>query len=175
MKVQELLINIRNKEFKMERELQVKKYLPIEVKKAIANAIISECIHEENGVLVVDSVQQYLSYVKYMIKHHTNLVYGEADYDVLCSTDCGDKTLLNTVLGLFEPDAKECLRIMNLMISDYMQQNSIEFAIGRFLNSLSEQANALGGELKGLVDNLGLNLENVDKDSFNKFLTTYMK
>ena len=67
MKVKELLMNIRNKDFNLERALQVKKYIPFEEKKIIAQAIIDDSIHEENGVMVVDSVQQYLSYVKYMI------------------------------------------------------------------------------------------------------------
>ena len=36
MKVNELLMNIKNKDFKLERGLQIKTYLPMEAKKAIA-------------------------------------------------------------------------------------------------------------------------------------------
>ena len=43
MKVQELLANIKNKDFNLERGLQVKKYLPIELKKTIAQSIIYDC------------------------------------------------------------------------------------------------------------------------------------
>ena len=73
MKVQELLMNIHNKEFNLERGLQVKKYLPMEAKKTIAQGIIYECTREENGIIFVDSVQRYMSYVKYMLNMHTNL------------------------------------------------------------------------------------------------------
>ena len=75
MTVNELLMNIKNKEFSLERGLQVKKYLPMEVKKTIAQGIIYDCTNEADGVIKVDSVQRYLSYVKYMITMHTNLEY----------------------------------------------------------------------------------------------------
>ena len=159
----------------MEKALKIKRYIPIEEKKAIANAIIAECIHEENGVMVVDSVQQYLSYVKYMIKFHTNLEYGEVDYDLLCCNEYEGKTVLNAIMAYFELDAKECLRIMDLMIGDYMQQNSMAFMVGKFLNNLNEQVSNLSGAFTGAVNNIGLNLDGIDKSAFNKFLETYMK
>lgn len=77
MTVKELLMNIHNKDFNLERGLQVKKYLPIEAKKTIAQGIIYDCTNEEDGVIKVDSVQKYLSYVKYMITMHTNFAYTD--------------------------------------------------------------------------------------------------
>lgn len=175
MKVKELLMNIRNKDFNLERALQVKKYIPFEEKKIIAQAIIDDSIHEENGVMVVDSVQQYLSYVKYMIVRHTNLDYGEQDYDMLCSNEFEGQTLLNAIMSYFEADAKECLRIMNLMTSDYMQQNSMEFIVGKFLNNLNNQVTELSKVLVKKTEDIGLDLDGIDKNAFNSFLNNYMK
>lgn len=175
MKVKELVINIKNKDFKLERGLQVKKYLPMEMKKAIASAIIEDSIHEENGVMIVDSVQQYMSYVKYMIRQHTNLEYGDEDYDMLCSTEYEGDTLLNMILSCFEADAKECLRIMNLMTSDYMQQNSMEFIIGKFLNNLNEQVSVLSSTLIKKTEDIGFELDGLDKNALNDFLNNYIK
>ena len=101
MKVQELVMNIKNKEFKLEKALEVKKYLPIEVKKTIAQSIIYDCTNDELGVIKVDSVQRYMSYVRYMIVAHTNLIYTDEDYDMLCSTEYGDTTLLNAIMDYF--------------------------------------------------------------------------
>lgn len=112
MKVNELLMNIKNKDFKLERGLQVKTYLPIEVKKAVAQGIIYDCTSEENGVVKVDSVQRYMSYVRYMITSHTDLEYTDDNYDALCSTMYEDTTLLNAIMDCFDSDAKECLRIL---------------------------------------------------------------
>lgn len=142
MKVQELLMSIHRKDFNIEKELQVKKYLPIEAKKTIAQGIIYECTNEEDGVIKVDSVQRYLSYVRYMITMHTNLKYTDADYDVLCSTEYQDTTLLNAIVKTFESDANECNRILGLMMNDYLDNNATE-------NQLIMAATQL---LNGLVD-----------------------
>lgn len=171
MKVNELLMSIHRADFNMEKELQVKKYLPIEEKKLIAQGIIYECTEEVNGVIKVDSVQQYLSYVKYMILRHTNLEYTQEDYDKLCSTEYQDKTLLNAIMDCFVSDAKECTRIMNLMTGDHMQQNSMEFIVGKFLNNLNEMLKEKLGEF----DFNSVIPKDVDTNKLVKFLNTYMK
>lgn len=124
MEINELLMSIHRKDFNIEKELQVKKYLPIEEKKLIAQGIIYECTNEEDGVVRVDSVQRYLSYVRYMITMHTNLMYTDADYDMLCSTEYQDTTLLNAIVKTFESDANECNRILGLMMNDYLDNNA---------------------------------------------------
>lgn len=178
MKINELLMNIRNKEFKLERELEVKKYLPIEVKKTIAQAIIYECTSDENGVIKMDSVQRYLSYVKYMITAHTNLEYIDENYDVLCSTEYGDTTLLNAIVKTFESDANECNRILDLMIDDYLQEMSIDFTIAQFLTKLNQLisgvANQITDKIKD-VDMTSIIPDGVDADTLKKFLQNYIK
>lgn len=170
MKINELMANMHRKDFNMEKELQVKKYLPIEEKKMIAQGIIYECTEDVNGAIKVDSVQQYLSYVKYMILRHTNLEYTQEDYDKLCSNMYNDKTLLNAIMDCFVDDAKECTRIMNLMTSDYMQQNSIEFIIGKFLNGLGEM-------LREKLDSFDMNAvlpQGLDKGKLLDFFNNYI-
>ena len=151
MKINELLMSIHNKAFNMEKRLEVKKYLPIEVKKTIAQAIIYECTSDEDGIVKVDSVQRYMSYVKYMIKMHTNLEYTDDDYDALCSTEYGESTLLNAIMGCFDADAKECTRILNLMTDDLIYDNSLNVVLGKLLNSLS---GTLGDFITGMKDKI---------------------
>lgn len=148
MKVQELLANIKNKDFNLERGLQVKKYLPIEVKKTIAQSIIYDCTNDEFGVSKMDSVQRYMSYVRHMIITHTNLEYTDADYDALCSNKYGEMTLLNAIMECFGEDAKECTRILNLVTDDVIYENSIEFSVGRLLNNVD---NSLASLTEGLT------------------------
>jgi hypothetical protein len=147
MKINELLMNIHRKDFNIEKELQVKKYLPIEAKKTIAQGIIYECTNEEDGAIKVDSVQRYLSYVRYMITMHTNLKYTDADYDVLCSTEYQDTTLLNAIVKTFESDANECNRILGLMMNDYLDNNATEnqliMAVTQLVNGLVGITNTL--------------------------------
>lgn len=178
MKVQELLMNIRNKDFKLERGLEIKKYLPIEVKKTIAQAIIYECTSDEDGVVKVDSLQRYMSYVKYMIKMHTNLEYTDDDYDALCSTEYGESTLLNAIMKCFETDATECSRILNLMTDDFVYEHSVDNAVGQFLYGLNNIIGSISKTINEKVNDFNLQ-EMLSKDfdlkSIGDFLTTYVK
>ena len=155
MKVQELVLNINNKEFKLDRGLEVKTYLPIEVKKTIAKGIMYDCTTEENGVIKIDSVQRYMSYVRYMITNHTNLEYTDEDYDALCSTKYGEATLLNAVISVFQSDANECNRILDMMMDDYFDNNIAE-------NSAASVFNVLVNNFTRITTMLEDNIKNID-------------
>lgn len=178
MKVQELLVSIRNKEFILEKRLEVKKYLPIELKKTIAQGIIFDCTDDSDGAIKVDSVQRYMSYVEYMIKYHTNLEYTTEDYDVLCSTEYGNTNLLNAIIECFGSDAQECSRILDLMMNDYMQANTIEFSIAKFLNGLAGSLDGIANTLNNKIDGFDLKSmmpKDMDLKQVMKFLDEYDK
>lgn len=174
MKVQELLLNIKNKNFNMEKELAVKEYLPIQKKQAIAQLIINECTENIDGVIKLNSIKQYMAYVRYMILMHTNLDYSDEDYDALCSTEYENTTLLNYIMAYFGLDAEECSRILNLMLDDYMRENSIEVVIGKFFNGLTNNINSFASSL-GNINLKGILPEDIDTEKFNAFLNTYIK
>lgn len=178
MKMNELLMNIHNKDFNLEKGLQVKKYLPIEVKKTIAQGIIYECTNEEDGAVKFDSVQRYLSYVKYMITMHTNLEYTDKDYDALCSAEYEDTTLLNAIIECFGEDAKECSRILNLMMDDYMHEVSIEFTVAKFLYELNNSIGCIAEKINQKIDGIDVQSmipNDVNKEQLSAFLSKYMK
>lgn len=174
MKIEKLLVDIKRANFNMEQELQVKKYLPMETKKTIAQGIMYECISNEDGAIKVDSVQQYMSYVKYMITMHTNLEYAEADYDKLCSTQYGETNLLNAIIACFSADAKECDRIMNLMITDYVKYNSLDAQIGKIAYGINNVLSALESKINDF-DMKTMIPEGIDVNRLNHFLTNYVK
>lgn len=171
MKVTELLEKIDNEEFDLEKELEVKEYLPIELKKTIAQGIIYECTSEEGGALAVDSVQQYLSYIKYMITMHTNLEYTDDDYDTLCSTEYNGNTLLNTIIGYFADDSKECTRILKLMTGDYTQNYSIEATLSKFLYQLKDVLSDVASTINDKLNDISLEslVDEKDMTSFKNF------
>lgn len=173
MKINELLMAINNIDFNMEKELEVKKYLPIEEKKLIAQGIIYECTERVNGTIKVDSVQRYLSYVKYMILRHTNLEYTQEDYDELCSTG-----VLNDIMECFGEDAQECSRILNLMMDDYMQEVTLEFTVAKFLDNISGMIEGLAEKLNNQVEGLNLSSiipSDIDANKLANFLNMYVK
>ena len=174
MKVQELLENIQKENFDLADELHVKKYLPIDVKRTIAQSIIFECVGDEFGVTKVDSVQKYMAYVRHMIAVHTDLEYVDDDYDILCSTEYEDGTLLDAIFDCFDRDADEFEMILDFMVDDYMQELSIEATIVKFVNELS-------ANLKVFADKIGnFDVENIlpnglDVNKLNGFLNKYIK
>lgn len=174
MKINELLMSIKEENFDIKKELQVKTYLPIEVKKTIAQAIIYDCTNSEYGVIKIDSVKKYMSYVKYMITTYTNLEYTDENYDALCSTEYNGTTLLNAIMDCFDDDAKECARILNLMIGDYMQEMKIEFTVAKFLHNLNEAIEGLTGNIGGF-DLSSMIPDSVDMNKLGTFLQDYVK
>ena len=171
MTIEQLLKNIQSADFNMEKELQVKKYLSLEEKKLIAKGIIYECTKDVDGFVKVDSVQQHLSYIKFMIKYHTNLDYSSEYYDILCSTEYCNNDLMTAIFETFEKDAHDCKTILNLMINDLMQENSIEFVLLRFLSSVKDM-------MSNKIDELNFDSiipQGFDVEKFNKFLNTYVK
>lgn len=176
MKIQELLTSIRNKEFDLAKRLEVKTYLPIELKKTIAQGIIFACTDDSEGAIKVDSLQRYMSYVEYMIKYHTNLEYTEDDYDALCSTAYGENNLLNAIMECFGADAQECSRILDMMMSDYLSNNDIEIQIAQFLNGLGGSINSIADTLNNKIDGFDLKSmipKDVDMKQVMGFLEKY--
>lgn len=171
MKIEKLLAEINRANFNIEQELQVKKYLPIETKKIIAQGIIYECTENIDGFVKVDSVQQYLSYVKFMIKYHTNLEYTSEDYDTLRSTEYKDTDLMTAIFDTFKKDANQCNQILISMINDYVQDNSMELVIAKFLHKITE---ILSDKLDEF-DVSSILPQDFDADKLTKFLNTYVK
>lgn len=178
MKIEKLLMDIRNKEFKLERGLEIKKYLPMEVKKTIAKAIIYDCTSEDGGVIKVDSVERYMSYVRHMITAHTNLEYTDENYDVLCSTEYNETTLLNAIMKCFEVDATECSRILNLMTDDLVQAHSLENMVGQFLDRLGGTINGFANMASKKIGGIDLQKslsKDLDLNKLSVFLEKYIK
>lgn len=178
MKIEKLLMDIRNKEFKLESGLDVKKYLPIELKKTIAQAIIYDCTSEDGGAIKVDSVERYMSYVRHMITAHTNLEYTDDNYDALCSTEYGDTTLFNAIMNCFEADAKECSRILELMMNDYMQESTLDFNLAKLLHDASKAISKLAVKVSQKIDGVDLKSaipDSIDMNKLGKFLNNYIK
>ena len=177
MKIDTLLANIRNKSFDLARGLQVKTYLPMDVKKTIAKGIIYDCTDDSEGVVKVDSVERYMSYVKYMITMHTNLEYTNEDYDKLCSAEYRDMNLLNAIMSCFGDDAQECSRILDSMMDDLLMENSLEYSVAKFVNNLNKHIGDLAEKLNSKIDGFDIQsvLGNVDTDKLNMFLNKYIK
>lgn len=170
MKVNELIEKINtSEEINFKEVLEIKEYLPIAIKKAIAQEIVYESTYDDNGFIKVDSFERYMSYVRHMIVYHTNLEYTDDDYDMLCSTIYKESTVLETIMSCFSKDAKECSRILDMITGDYMQETTLGCVIIQALNNIKKDA----GELtKKLLDSIPADaIKNTDLNKLNDFVS----
>ena len=173
MRVNELISKINTEGFDIAEALEVKIYLPIVLKKVIAQEIVYDCTSEDNGVTMVDSFERYMSYVRHMITEHTNLEYTDDDYDILCSTEYNGQSLLNAIMSCFGEDAKECSRILDMVTADYMQSTTLESIVARTLNGLE---NKVGDFLNIITDKTSAMMpDNLDISKLANFIENFEK
>lgn len=171
MTITKLVESVKNEGLDLEKVLDINKYVPFEVKKTIAQAIIYECTNEEFGVVKMDSVQKYLSYIRHMITAHTNLEYTDEDYDTLCAVEYyNNATLLNAIIECFSNDAKECSKILDFMMDDYMRDVSIEAGVAKFLNSMNKFIETINDKQKDIEIP-----DSIDMNKLSTFLQNYIK
>jgi hypothetical protein len=104
---------------------------------------------------------------------HTNLEYTDENYDALCSTMYCDQTLLNAITGCFDADAKECLRILNLMCDDLAYTNSIEVTVGEAIYNLNNILKSFINNMENKIKDT--NIDDIDIEKLSKFLNIINK
>jgi len=166
MRVNDLINKMNTEGFNLAETIEAKTYLPIVLKKVIAQEIVYDCTSEDNGVIKVDSFERYMSYVRHMITEHTNLEYTDDDYDTICLTEYNGDSLLGAIIGCFGEDAKECSRVLEMVMGDYMQDTTLESILAKTLYNLETK---LGSFIEKMADNTknmipeGTNVEGLSK------------
>lgn len=151
--------------------LDTKKYIPVQVKYATAQAIMYDCTEEVNGAIKMNTFHRYMSFIKHMINIHTNLEYTDEDYDVMCSTNYNGVSLMDAVMNTFTDDGKECSNILEMVSNDIMYDNSIEMSVAKALNNIDIKIRDV---LKNTFDGLKKDIpDNVDMNELSKMLEIY--
>ena len=142
----------------IKKTIEVKDYIPFIEKQSIAQIVLKSCARINEGVVSVDSVQKYMIFTITVLSTYTNLQFegNEIDldaYDMLCSCQVGEGTLLDAIIKTFEKEYSRCNDILNMMTADLLAENNIEKQIGKFLSSVTTK-----------IDNLGNTLNDFSKD-----------
>ena len=174
MKVKELVANMHNDNFNLEEELQVKKYLPLDVKRTIAQSIIFECTSDDMGIIKINSVDKYMAYIRHMITAHTCLEYVDNDYDALCAAEYKGVSLLDAIFECFERDVDEFDVILDFMVDDFMRDLSVEASLVKIANDVGALISKFADKIDG-VDLANVIPEGLDVARINGFLDKYMK
>lgn len=172
MKINEF-IDVMSKENSTKRIsaiLETKKYLPISEKRRIAEAVIEACTTDNNGFITVDSLDKYIMFTIAVISNYTNLEFGVdgdylSDYDGLCEVG-----LLDAVISTFDKEYARANEILNMMLSDKLQNNSTESSFAVMTNGVNNALDKLVNTLSKKVQEMNLDLSNMNQDTLNGFL-----
>lgn len=145
MTIAKLVESVKSENFDLEKELEVKKYIPVMEKKMFVMDVIAVCTDDVDDFIAVDRFNMYIYLDMSMIKAYTNLeVASDFDgiieqYDMLC-----EHGLLNRILELFADEYTATCSILEGQLEELLVQNSIEAQIVKVTNKINKVIDALG-------------------------------
>jgi hypothetical protein len=163
----------------IEKTLEVKKYLPFNLKRQVVEMVVKENITIERGVKKSDAISQYVSFVVAMLQAHTNLEFSDdptADYDVLAESG-----LLASVIETFKQSYDECDILLKMALANELEDNNLEALIGRFLDELLDMADDITYSIENKIDGIDVQkiigefLKPEDLEKLSVFLKKYSK
>lgn len=159
----------------LKKELEIKTYIPFQVKREIVELVVARNIDIVNGVKKSAPIDQYLSFVTAMLCAHTNLEFGDdvlADYDLLA-----ENGLLNVIVEEFRASYDECDALLKMVLASELEDNNINVFVGMFLNDLSQKIDDVTELLKGKLNDfdVGSIFKQEDLAKLKGFLDIYNK
>lgn len=156
----------KEKNKKMSVILETKKYLPIAEKRVLAQQVLDACVEDRDGVIFVDSMTKYLIFTMKVIGAYTNLEFEVLDdYDALCEAD-----LLNTVIATFATEYARVNDILNMMLADMMQANTVEVGAMQLMNKVNAGLDVIIEALANKIEEMNFDLGNVDPDMIDNVM-----
>ena len=133
-KVQNTKVNPNAVSEYLQKELEIKSYVPFRDKRKIAEMIVAQNIAEKDGIKKYDSINAYIGLVVATISTHTNLEFSAdpvADYDLLAESG-----LLPKIISEFQQDYNECDVILKMALAMELEDNNVNVLVGHFLDGI---------------------------------------
>ena len=139
----------------LQKELEIKTYIPFRVKREIAEIVVAQNTDWVDGIKKHDSVNAYISFIIASLTAHTNLTFGDdpiEDYDLLAESG-----LLSQIIAEFETSHSECDIILKMVLAMELEDNNINVLVGKFLNEILQKLDGTGSVIKDMLSNINLN------------------
>lgn len=151
MKVQELLMNIHNKDFDLEQALQIKKYLPINIKKELATDVIALCTDDLDGFVMVDKIKLRVYFTMTALFVYTELEVSPDFTDLVQEYDTlGASGLLGQIIKLIGDDYNICYDVVQDELNELLIENSFETQVVRVANKINKTLDVLTEKLSSV-------------------------
>lgn len=162
MLVKEFVEKVNNDKTGMlsvQKELEIKKYIPVMRKYEIAQLVFAGSITVNNGLIEVDSLKKYLNFTALMLAEYTNLEFSSEedggfiiDYDTLCESG-----LLDTIISYFEEDYNRSLSVLNNLFADEIaKHNTIESVVAELAENISSVVDSIADAMKDKIEDFDL-------------------
>ena len=154
-KVQNTKVNPNAVSEYLQKELEIKSYVPFRDKRKIADMIVEQNIDEKDGIKKYDSINAYIGLVVAAISTHTNLAFGAdpvADYDLLAESG-----LLPKLISELQQDYNECEVVLKMAVAMELEDNNINVLIGHFLDKIIKKLDGFEETLKEKFKDFDLN------------------
>lgn len=146
---------INEKSEYLKKELEIKTYIPFTTKRHIAEMIVAQNIKEVGGIKKYNSIDGYVSLIVASIAAHTNLQFSPnpvADYDLLAESG-----LLTEIISQFKSSHDEIDIVLKMAREMALEDNNLNVLVGRFLDGVSKNLDAVVDGLMGTMDKIDLN------------------
>lgn len=138
MKVQELLANIHNKNFNLEKSLQVKKYLPVMNKKKFVMDVIAACTDDIDDFITVDRFKMNIYFDMCILGAYTNLeIASDFDERVMQYDELCEYGYLTDIIYIFQDDYDITHTILENELEELLIQNSIDAQVVKIANKIN--------------------------------------
>lgn len=143
----------------LKKELEVKDYLSIKVKKALVEDIVDTCILYEDGVFKFDEIEKYIYFTMKTIATYTNIELSddiEDDYDMLC-----ESKLLEVIISTFKKEYDDISILLGMKTDYILSRNALESQLGKFLDNTNDLVETFVGALTDKINNFNVNKEDL--------------
>lgn len=151
----------------VQKQLKVKKYIPLSEKKDLVDKIIEKCIYFENGTFRIDSIDSYIYFTMFTIDAYTDL---EVDNVEECFDMLSESGLMPMVIKALGQEYNDVLTFLNMKRDEILENNSLEMQLGRLFDGVLEKVDDLGITLIDEIKNL-----NINKDSVMKVIQMFLQ
>ena len=150
----------------VQKQLEVKKYIPINKKKELVDEIISKCIYFENNTFRIDSIDCYMYFTMLTIDAYTNIEIDDVEncFDILSET-----ALISVVVEALGQEYNDVHTFLNMKCDEILGNNSLEVQIGKFLEDVLDKVENFSDTFIDSLNNLNINKDSIT-DLANMFL-----
>ena len=146
----------------VQKQLEIKQYIPIKEKKELIEKIIEKCIYFENHTFRIDSIDSYLYFTMLTIDAYTNLEIDDVEE---CFDALSESGLMPVVIASLGQEYQDVQTFLNMKRAEILENNSVEMQLGKFFDGVLDKVEDFSEGIMSAIDGL-----NIDKDSVMKIV-----